>query len=643
MVVLLGILPVGNASFLPMQDIQGGRGILLASVSGDIVGGRGVLIARDSGSDIEGGRGVFISKLSSRKQSFQRVLVAMVRKRATPVVRPKPTVADMIEAALARADKARDANPPRTDEAKASYQKAAELGDWRGYFELGNMALTAQDYASAVKYYELANKLKSDVPEVNFLLGSALFYGLNKSEEAYAPLKKAIELKPDADAYYTLGLVSYSLAKYAEAATAFEKAYALKPEASTQFNLATAYYQLGRYQDSAASYTKAIELGLDDEDKATATYNLGQAYYNLSRFEEAAAAFKQSAQLKPEDAQRYLDLGLAYYKAGHQAEAAEAFKRAATLKPDSAPAHNNLGYMLYLKGDYGEAAKEYKKSVEIDPRNAQVNYNLGNAYYRQKMYAEALASFKKAAELNPKLSKAFYMAGASYYTLGEYQEAAQAFGSATALEPEFAEAYYGLGNSDLMAGQAGEAAAAYEKAVGLKLDTDLVAKIYYLLGFTYTRLGKYQEAVRAFENPALRMSQYRAGNTHIIFNESVAYYRARRYKEAIETANLVLKQGIEKEFSPSLYVILGVSLAELKQYKEAATALEQATSLEPKNNDAQIRLMQTYDMLVRLGMEKDYYTKRAREHLKELEKVNPALAEQIRTGKIVNRSTPSSP
>jgi len=162
---------------------------------------------------------------------------------------------DEVEDALAKANTARNANPPRFREAELTYGMAARLNprDPRPLMGLGNIAYDQKQYATAAKLYQEA------VSMVNSLLAvraSRLEGGLNSGEQRImaAQLRvylgiSLLEVKDfkNAQAQFDLGVKSeptnarlYALLGYcflkqgvkSEAVKAFQEAVRLDPENS---------------------------------------------------------------------------------------------------------------------------------------------------------------------------------------------------------------------------------------------------------------------------------------------------------------------------------------------------------------------------------------------------------------------------
>lgn len=169
------------------------------------------------------------------------------------------------------------AGPSAEEKAKMDAEKAAAEAV-KGAFESGRAALTAKNYADAVKLLQEAAD-KDPSQHVIFANLADALSGAKKYDESAAAYHKAIALKPDEAAYYNnLGIVLGNAGKIEEATQALQKAAELNPA------------------NAAQSY-----------------YNLGAVLTNRGRTKEASEAFKKAIEYNPEDAKSYYQLGISYF------------------------------------------------------------------------------------------------------------------------------------------------------------------------------------------------------------------------------------------------------------------------------------------------------------------------------------------
>ncbi len=141
----------------------------------------------------------------------------------------------------------------------------------------------------------------------------------------------------------------------------------------------------------------------------------------------------------------------------------------------------------------------------------------------------------------------------------------------TATGPEDADIYYNLGVTLGREGKYKEAAEAYEKAVRIRPG---FAEAYYNLGYAYDELGMYWPATEAYRQAAM----LRPGDADIYYNLGVALGKAGKYKEAAEAYEKAI--SIRPDYAEAHYN-QGFAYNELGMYKEAEHAFRQAVRIKP--------------------------------------------------------------
>jgi len=141
------------------------------------------------------------------------------------------------------------------------------------------------------------------------------FTKAGKYEEAVKAYQQAISLKSDlVEAQHELGFALFKLRKYEDAIAAFKQALTLKPKnAETYRTLGLSYKALGRWSDASEAFRKAIEI---KPDHPATYYNLGLIYKEMNDADSAITAYKAATRLKPNYAAAHYELGLSYVAAG---------------------------------------------------------------------------------------------------------------------------------------------------------------------------------------------------------------------------------------------------------------------------------------------------------------------------------------
>jgi tetratricopeptide (TPR) repeat protein len=222
-------------------------------------------------------------------------------------------------------------------EAAAEFEKAIALapGNEQYPFELAQLYFYQQDFASAVRVLEAAQKRFPNSAQIELALGVG-YYGQRRFDDTVKAFLRTIDLAPDvSQPYMFLGkILDHAGARLPEVTAKFvawEKANPNNAEApllhakallarpgenpavekqaeellnkSIELNAYSAepYFELGCLMDQEHNYPRAAELlkkSVDlDVTNAAAHYRLARVYQRLGRKEEAAAEMAMHAKL----------------------------------------------------------------------------------------------------------------------------------------------------------------------------------------------------------------------------------------------------------------------------------------------------------------------------------------------------------
>lgn len=230
------------------------------------------------------------------------------------------------------------AGPSAEEKAKAEADKAA-AESVKNAFDSGRAALTAKNYADAVKFLQEAAE-KDPGQHVIFANLADALSGAKKYDESAVAYRKAIELKPDEAAYYNnLGIVLGNAGKIEEATQSLQKAAELNPANAAQsyYNLGAVLTNRGRTKEASDAFKKAIEYSPDD---AKSYYQLGISYFGSpATMGEAIPVLEKFLKMQPtgpdaEAAKQLIDAAKMAAPTGYRSEAAIAKEKADAEKAE---------------------------------------------------------------------------------------------------------------------------------------------------------------------------------------------------------------------------------------------------------------------------------------------------------------------
>lgn len=128
-----------------------------------------------------------------------------------------------------------------------------------------------------------------------YLLGAALLQQ-DQFSEARVALERSLNLKPDSNAEYLLGVALDKLGNRAAAIQIFRRVIRARPDHAAAFSaLGTAYREEGSYTEARVALERAVELQAND---LRANYQLGLVYSKLGDKDAAKRMFARADDLR---------------------------------------------------------------------------------------------------------------------------------------------------------------------------------------------------------------------------------------------------------------------------------------------------------------------------------------------------------
>jgi tetratricopeptide (TPR) repeat protein len=320
-------------------------------------------------------------------------------------------------------------------------------------------ALRKGDYAAAIPRLEKLTAMAPNVAEFQADLGMA-YYSARRPQDAIAPCRKALKLKPSlAFAQYFLALGLSEAGDCKGALPLLEKDYPRVEDASLRRVVGL---------DGAR-----CAMSVDEPDKAVdflqwLKHDFAKdpevLYLRMHLFSELSTRASQE-----------LLLGV----------------------PDSYQARQMRAEVLEMQGRTAEAIAEYREILAKEPQVPGIHYQIGRLLLAGKRDPAtedaARKEFEEELQLNAADEGAEYELGELAREARQWDEAIQHFGRAVRIDPRFHQALIGLGKSLIAAGRPVEALAPLEKAASVAPGE---AVAHYQLSFAYLRVGRGVEAKR---------------------------------------------------------------------------------------------------------------------------------------------------
>ncbi len=183
---------------------------------------------------------------------------------------------------------------------------------------------------------------------------------LKRYDEAIIHLNKAIELKPDANKYKSLGATFIDKKSYNEAIEQFKKVLEYDP------NDTYAHFQYGFALKKLKRYEKAVEqfqivLNINPEDYV-ARCNMAILLSQLERYDEAIEHFNKTIKINPKYAFAYYYFGNTFTDLMRYDDAIEQYEKAISVDSNLAIVHDDIAYLLWEQGKYKNALEHWEKA-----------------------------------------------------------------------------------------------------------------------------------------------------------------------------------------------------------------------------------------------------------------------------------------
>jgi tetratricopeptide (TPR) repeat protein len=197
---------------------------------------------------------------------------------------------------------------------------------------------------------------------------------------------------------------------------------------------------------------------------------LAIALYGARQVDDAVREFETLVQHKPDDTRALLDLALAYGTDARVDDAVGTYRRLLEVSPGHAIALHNLGNLAYKAGDAAAAIDWYQNAIKSKPDYLFAWYHLGDALKLAERFKEAYRAYEQVLELEPRtpdeleaFNDSLYKLASLDLAMGAVDRARQMLEELLRAAPEHPSAYYAYGQVLLRLGRTEEAQRAFEK------------------------------------------------------------------------------------------------------------------------------------------------------------------------------------
>ena len=228
---------------------------------------------------------------------------------------------------------------------------------------------------------------------------------------------------------------------------------------------------------------------------------LALIYAAKGQTQDLQSELEKVAALSPDDVDIRLDLASAYQRTGALDKAVAAYEEVIRRQPRNAVAWKFVGDCYRRKGEPDRAVMAYQKVMKLSPEDPRPYFLLGAAYEEAGQDQKAEAVFQEAQQFRRYLGEAWVNLGGIAYRRGDLSKAFWYLSRAVQRVPLRPKAHY---NYALVLSARKDRERALDE---LKLAADLDPEdpeIHYLAGVELLRLGRFDEAHKAFDEALKR-------------------------------------------------------------------------------------------------------------------------------------------
>ena len=338
---------------------------------------------------------------------------------------------------------------------------------WRTSIALGNAARTAGRLEEALSHYQSALSLAPDNAEANSVYGLMLLQ-LNRTDEAAAPLKRAVDLDP------------------------------LHP--STRMNLAELYAR----ENDVSSAIRIVETLASETPQFWWIWDkLGELKVRANSYSEAAAHFRRAVERKQGDASLLYKWARATFDSGSPGEAKVILDSAARLASGHEAIWRLYAEIYERSSDWVSLGQTAQSWLRAQPQNPLPWMIAAKAQREAGYLKQALQSYRTFLDRGGKSATNLAIFGNMCLTALAYDEAARSLDEAERIDPECGKMLSAKGALLMFRGQLQEAVAYARRAIKVDPQDTAAFKLLVQVSAGQITEDEYAGLKRLSENERL--------------------------------------------------------------------------------------------------------------------------------------------
>ncbi len=492
---------------------------------------------------------------------------------------------------------------------------------------LAQLTLTLERPDLALQALQTALQRHPDQVHLHDLAAEAALRG-GQAEAAVTHAALALHLAPTPRRWRVYAQALTLGEHWPEALTAWQRALEElpSPERADRLALARAALQTGQ---AALAETTARQVLQEAPDDSEALALLGEALAAQGQARAAEKHLRQALHQAPQAAAIHLALVRVIQRQGKEDEALETLRLAAQSLPQEASIQAAWGRELLARGRFAQALPPLQTAHRLQPADPYVAFDLAQVLLELHRLDEALPLLQDLAARHPGLPGLAERLGEALIQANRPQEAVPVLAQALQQGPvtprlvlHYARAVLAAGEDPALAVQVIEDHASLSSA---DLSADLAADLRLTLGEALAALGRYEQALSAFQEviqhaPADPLVALRAAkglaktalatqqapvataaleearrefpdDPELLQLLAEAYAQAGLADKALSTAAEVFRQGLP---TPAQALHFAELARRLEREERAIEVLERAKTAHPGDPHLHLRLAEIY-------------------------------------------------
>lgn len=455
-------------------------------------------------------------------------------------------------------------------EAKNDFQAAIELQkESMTYLYLAEACIQLGEPDLGQLYTSEAIIMDADNWEA-YALRADLAYAQNQFDLAVADYSKIIDHQASAKQLNRRGNAYLKLNQKTAALQDYQRANQLSPtSAAIAINLVNLQLEIQNSEGLLA----VIDRVLNNQPNERALQELRiKVLMDNGDFEGAAAAMKRVEGFDQNDPSFAFSLGMMESKKGNYLAAVEHFTNALNTPENTTEILLARAFVYQKIGDPGKAEYDLSTVLRKDPKNLIALERLGLLFYDLNDPAKAQGYFKRLLDVDARNSNAAFHLSKIYTKKNALDEALFYANKAHRIAPNDAAILLQKATISLELGvNTNQSVVDLERAI--RLDPKNPASLD-LLGQTYLKLGKMEEAIVIFE----RIESQEGSKINPQLNLAVAYCKIKEYKTSFDLLQSYIS---EDRSNPTAYFYQGEIWMVYEKYEKAAASYSEALAIDP--------------------------------------------------------------